>query len=383
MSVLVKDLHTVNLPTGTLHLEVEQGPSIDSLCAFAARSNPKRGFLIVSKVLGRHIPSRPRQMRETMNSLAAGLPEDMPGPIVFLGMAETATALGQGVFAAYRELYPHLEAVYLQTSRQRDARACVLTNFEEGHSHATTHLVQASDVHIEALVRSGRSLVIIDDECSTGGTFKSAATGMKALMPHLQTIHTCCITDWSGGEYLAEMPVQSHRHAVLKGSMRWQAGEAQAQSKLASSSNTPGVAPLQGMRSRIGITAPEAAKRRGVQPNSGERILVLGDGEHSYEALLVAEEIEAKGGIAAVQCITRSPALLGNAMQSVSRFSDAYGSGAPCYLYNIMGHQPDRIVIVTEMPAGQGREATQALHELSYNKPVEVVVCSYHEGEKA
>src|SRR3546814_3785959 len=45
------------------------------------------------------------------------------------------------------------------------------------------------------------------------------------------------------------------------------------------------------------------------EPN--ERILVLGEGEHSYEALLVAEEIEQKGGVAAVQCITRSPALLG------------------------------------------------------------------------
>src|SRR3546814_20239319 len=37
-----------------------------------------------------------------------------------------------------------------------------------------------------------------------------------------------------------------------------------------------------------------------------ERILVLGEGEHSYEALLVAEEIERKGGVAAVTCITRS-----------------------------------------------------------------------------
>src|SRR3546814_807409 len=34
------------------------------------------------------------------------------------------------------------------------------------------------------------------------------------------------------------------------------------------------------------------------EPN--ERILVLGEGEHSYEALLVAEEIEQKGGVAAV-----------------------------------------------------------------------------------
>src|SRR3546814_1124395 len=68
-----------------------------------------------------------------------------------------------------------------------------------------------------------------------------------------------------------------------------------------------------------------------------ERILVLGEGEHSYEALLVAEEIEQKGGVAAVQCITRSPALLGFAMDTKSTFSDSYGSGAPCFLYNKIG----------------------------------------------
>src|SRR3546814_16273651 len=79
-----------------------------------------------------------------------------------------------------------------------------------------------------------------------------------------------------------------------------------------------------------------------------ERILVLGEGEHSYEALLVAEEIERKGGVAAVQCITRSPALLGFAMETKSTFSDSSGSGAPCFLYNILRHEPDRTLIVAE-----------------------------------
>src|SRR3546814_1889880 len=56
------------------------------------------------------------------------------------------------------------------------------------------------------------------------------------------------------------------------------------------------------------------------EPN--ERILVLGEGEHSYEALLVAEEIEQKGGVAAVQCITQ----IGRAhseLQSLMRLSYA------------------------------------------------------------
>src|SRR3546814_5484099 len=81
--------------------DLEHAAELDAFCDFAARANPKRGFLIVSKVLGRHLPASPNAIRGAMDELGQKLPADLPGPIVFLGMAETATALGQGVFAAY------------------------------------------------------------------------------------------------------------------------------------------------------------------------------------------------------------------------------------------------------------------------------------------
>ncbi len=36
---------------------------LERLLGFAARANPKRPFLFVSRVLGRHVPVRPSQMR--------------------------------------------------------------------------------------------------------------------------------------------------------------------------------------------------------------------------------------------------------------------------------------------------------------------------------
>lgn len=369
---------SIDLATGTLDLFVDEVVDLHAYCDFASRANPKRGFLIVSKVLGRHLPARPAAMRETMDAMAALIGEDLPGPVAFLGMAETATALGQGCFAAWLARHPGREAVYLQSSRQRVEGAEVVARFEEGHSHATSHLVQIADPAIRALTVSARSLVIVDDECSTGKTFVAAAEALVCAMPLIERIETVCITDWSDRIYLDAMPRPAAARAIVEGRMDWTAAAVQPPvPNLAAGSNVPGKAPAAGMASRTGLLAPEAATRAPVSAAPGERVLVLGEGEHSYEALRVAEEVERHGGIAAVQCITRSPALLGGAMASRSTFADSYGSGAPCFLYNMLGHAPDRVLVVTEIAADQQAEARAALAALGSAVPVEIVLCHY------
>ncbi|WP_239807456.1 phosphoribosyltransferase domain-containing protein [Croceicoccus hydrothermalis] len=376
---MMGETKTVELVTGTLDLEVAKGPPIDEMCDFAARANPKRGFLIVSKVLGRHMPARPKQMRATMRQLAEGISQQLPEPILFLGMAETATALGQGLFSAYQQMTGQ-SLVYLQTSRQRMPGASVLTSFEEGHSHATSHMVQIARPNLETTIAKARSLVIVDDESSTGNTFLAAAEAMVAVMPALETIETVCITDWSDGAYLASMPKPARAVSLLAGRMKWTKGAEHKAAPLPSGSNEAGAAPASAMKSRGGITMTDIATRPFASARKGERVLVLGDGEHSYEALRIAEDIERQGGIAAVQCITRSPALLGHAMQSVSHFDDAYGSGAPCYLYNILSHQPERIIIASEKLGNQRMKALEALQELGADIPVELYECRYEGG---
>lgn len=374
---MLEDTCTVALSTGVLTLEVQDGPRIEDFCDFAARANPKRGFLIVSKVLGRHLPARPARMRETMRYLAESLSADLPGPVVILGMAETATALGQGVFKVYRQTNPRTAAVYLQTSRQRVKGAKIIASFEEGHSHATSHIVQTDNNAVDHMLRAARTLVIVDDESSTGNTFVAAGNAMREAMPMLERIETVCITDWSDLSYLPKMPVAAQANSILSGRMQWTKGETPETVTLAAASNNGGVAPPDGMTSRAGILSEERARRDYVAISKKERVLVLGDGEHSYEALLIAEEIERQGGIAAVQCITRSPALLGHAIESVSYFNDAYGSGAPCFLYNILAHKPDRIVIAAEIVADQVEMTQQALDALGSDAPVEIYECRY------
>ena len=87
-----------HLPTGTLTLQIEHAEcSPETLFGIGARQNPKRAFLLVSKVLGKHYPVTPHTMRQIHARLAAKLPVFQQAP-VFICMAETATALAQVVF---------------------------------------------------------------------------------------------------------------------------------------------------------------------------------------------------------------------------------------------------------------------------------------------
>jgi hypothetical protein len=57
-----------HLSTGTFALEVTD-PDRLRLFKIAERQNPKRAFLFVSTVLGRHIPVRPQALREATDGL--------------------------------------------------------------------------------------------------------------------------------------------------------------------------------------------------------------------------------------------------------------------------------------------------------------------------
>jgi hypothetical protein len=372
------DKVTIDLPTGTLVLEGVDPARVAELCDFAARANPKRGFLIVSRVLGRHLPTPPSALCAAADALAAQLPA-LPGPVLLCGMAETATGLAQSVWAAWRARHPGAESLYIQSSRQTAPGAAVLCRFEEGHSHAASHMVQVAG-DIEALLPKARSLVIIDDECSTGSTFVEAAEALVAALPQIETIACASLTDWSGGAFLTRMPRPASAHSLIAGTLHWTPGAGQAAASLALTANRHGTAPATGMRSRTGLLAPEAATRLPVTAAPGERVLVLGDGEHAYEALLIAEEIAAQGGIAAVQSITRTPAMPGHAMQSVTTLADAYGSGATCHVYNLLAHRPDRIVIAAEIDGRQADELRQWLAEAGAPVMVETLLCRYGEA---
>ncbi|WP_323749762.1 phosphoribosyltransferase domain-containing protein [Curtobacterium sp. VKM Ac-1376] len=198
------------------------------LARIALRRNPKRAHLLVSTVLAKHLPTVPavalaagealgaltadaldggarwdartaarleRVVRDATagdqdrlgqatatsaahraattlrTDLAAGRPEH-PDALV-LGFAETATALGALVAES-------LGARYLHSTRHAPSGAVPAAGFDEAHSHATTHRLLPSDPE---WLPAGGTVVLVDDELSTGATARATIRELHALAP--------------------------------------------------------------------------------------------------------------------------------------------------------------------------------------------------------
>jgi pyrimidine operon attenuation protein/uracil phosphoribosyltransferase len=154
------------------------GDGLADLLGLALRRNPKRAHLLVSHVLGKHVPQEPH----TVYGYAYALGErvrDLLGPAearraVVLGYAETATGLGHAVADG-------IGAVpYLHSTRRAVDGTVPHGGFEEEHSHASSHLLLPEDP--ELLGRPG-PLVLVDDEFSTGRTVRNTLRALHAGGP--------------------------------------------------------------------------------------------------------------------------------------------------------------------------------------------------------
>lgn len=352
----------VPLPTGTLHLSVTRADwPLDALCDFAARRNPRRAFLIVSKVLGRHLPVSPSVMRASVRDLATRIP-DLPGPTLVVGLAETAVCLGQSVF---EELVrrPGFTGLFSHSTRQQ-IDALLLCRFEEPHSHASAHLIyRPNGIDLGSI----RTLILVDDEISTGTTLVNLAGALIAHLPRVEQIVAATLTDWSGGgTWLARMPRPATCASLLAGSLRWEPGDAPTVDTKGFNRAAPALGTLAVHRNwgRLGWNgAPFDLPTTTM--TAGEALRLVGTGEFTYPPFLLAERLEAAGHDVVVQATSRSPALPGGAIRHTLAFEDNYATGLPNFLYNADPADGRLTLICHETPAGsidpaliRGLEAT-------------------------
>lgn len=161
-----------------LGVELAGDDRLTDLLGLALRRNPKRAHLLVSNVLGKHVPQSPsvvygqgvalgRRVRELLG-------DDEARRAVVLGYAETATGLGHSV-ADGLGLAP-----YLHSTRRPVAGLAPAGGFEEAHSHATSHLLLPED---PALLAGDGPLVLVDDEFSTGNTVLNTVRDLHERYP--------------------------------------------------------------------------------------------------------------------------------------------------------------------------------------------------------
>ncbi|MHA0916544.1 phosphoribosyltransferase domain-containing protein [Kosakonia cowanii] len=356
MSLVPEDArYRRTLSCGVIQVTCNQGEiALENLFEIAERRNPKRAFLFVSKVLGRHIPVSPAIMRQAYRQLASQFPADLPGPVLFIGMAETAVGLGAGVFDELRHTYR--ESVYL-TSTRHPVEGELLCEFKEEHSHATDHLIYwPNDEEKRRRVSGARTLVMIDDEATTGNTFINLLAALRETghLPQLEQVVAITLTDWSNNALPARCPLPVTAVSLVSGEWSWTPfPDAPVPVMPAVNVTSRGTWEITGKQSwgRLGMIAPAADLGREIRVAPGERVLVLGSGEFVWEPFLLAERLENAGAQAFYSSTTRSPIALGFAIESVISFTDNYGLGIANFVYNV-GHQRfDRVLLCTETAA--------------------------------
>ena len=339
----------IELQRGVLSLQPNDNShwKWQDLLGFAERINPKRAFLFVSKVLGRHIPVSPHIMRHAFTDLAKLVPGDLPEPVLVIGMAETAVGLGAGVHQVLQQRYP--EAIYVTTTRHPVHGAPLLARFLEEHSHAQDQLLYGSpDAELQQQILNSKSIVLVDDEASTGKTFVNLIHALQqAGLNQISHVVTATLADWSSGIHIADRNCQSV--ALMTGKWQWRDAEHPIQI------NMPKVDTVafgafdtlaQPTWGRLPIQDSGAHIRLAVQPD--ERILVLGSGEYVWSSFLLAEYLQQQGADVKFSAITRSPIAVGHAIQSALAFSDNYGLAIQNFVYNINPQDYDRVLITVE-----------------------------------
>ena len=358
---------TINLATGKLTLNLTPGKiPLKRLLGFAARVSSKRKFLLVSKVLGKHYPVSPRMMAWSYRALARQtLQHDITGESVWIGMAETATGLGYGVFAAaVAEGLQH--SLFMQTTRYH-LDGLPRLGFDEAHSHATDFFLyypERSDDQRRFF--NAQTLVLIDDEISTGRTFLRLINAYQAVNPQLQNVFIVSLINFAHAEdrqrVEAGAGVAVHWVCLREGTMHFDDAENTELDSISVnvSGNSACKKHLLAWPGRLGLAAPmqftndviAKLQQMGVDLHSDDPrpLLVLGTGECNPPAFMLGRLLESHGCPVKVQSTTRSPIHVGNDIASVCQFEDNYQDGIANFIYNLNTRDYRQIILCHETP---------------------------------
>lgn len=388
----------------------EHGLAVRDLTGLALRRNPHRAHLLVSHVLGKHLPVPPavaiaagralgRAVAAALDATVPAVPperlragllgaedlevEDAPVPVgLVLGYAETATALGHLVADVLR-------APYLHSTRRWVPCHAVAGGFQEAHSHATAHLLIPDD---PALLDAHGPIVLVDDELTTGATALGTIAALQERRPRpryviatlvdVRDAADCAATDREAERLGCTIDVVAlatgglrlptdvlDRGAALVAALPVAAGDARRSTAERIILPLPAV---EGGRHGFGEQdrdtwrrqLPEAADSlAGVLPAMG-RIHLLGTEEFMAMPLAVAAALQQRLSDATItsSSTTRSPVAAidadGYAIRDAVTFPahDERADG-PRFAYNLRTAAPDVLVVMTDRGGNTPRVA--------------------------
>ncbi|MDV8054765.1 phosphoribosyltransferase [Rhodococcus sp. IEGM 1343] len=340
------------------------------------RRNPRRAHLLVSTVLGKHIPVDPDVVIAAGNELAALVQTAVGGSDVdVLGFAETATGLGHTVATA---LGAHC---YLHSTRRHVPGMTVHGEFEEGHSHATDHLLMPTSAD---LLAGDLPLILVDDEISTGATALDALRQIHASAGRAHYV-IASLVDMRTTEHLAaaaavatELGVRIDNVSLAQGSVELEPGLVETVLALPDPEFDP-VAAQPGSVRRVDAqwpaTLPDGGRHGFLRSDAAgfdsaidalaatvdsslpgsAPVVVIGHEELMYLPLRLAAALQERGHTALFQTTTRSPAYVldvpGYPLRRGFEFTAPEDESGLRYLYNASGPDDATLVLVADAPA--------------------------------
>jgi hypothetical protein len=372
-----------------LGVELVGDEGLSELLGLALRRNPKRAHLLVSNVLGKHVPQSPsvvhgygfalgRRVRELLGT-------DEARAAVVLGYAETATGLGHSV-ADGVGVAPCLHSTRRPVPGVRRAGG-----FEESHSHATSHLLLPEDPD---LLAGPGPLILVDDEFSTGNTVLNTIRDLHESYPRERYVVVALVDMRSESDlarfekFAGEIGARVDLIAAASGTVRLPGDVLEKGMALVAEHERaePG-APARrdagpvvrvelgwprglpdggrhgftpGHRIRLDGALPAMAARiADALPEGARRVLVLGFEELMYAPLRLARELEqVTSAEVRFSTTTRSPVLAlddpGYAIRSRLVFpahDDPDDGPGERYAYNVAGAGFDAVVAVVDSTA--------------------------------
>lgn len=438
-----------------IEIEITDNPydfALSNLFKMATRINKKRRFLFVSTVLGKHLAVRPQVPLLTGTLLAMMYHQKLKGeeaellPAVvqalkqqkkaqevlrqvedkgielteetlFIGFAETATALGHAVFNTFQS-----KATYIHTTREQLPDIEPFVTFEEEHSHATSHRVYSEQP--QKLLQA-KHIVLIDDEITTGNTVVNIIETLRKKFPFVKHYTVLSILDWRSeqqktifkqledewdltidfisimcGQFncigepsltskQVETTTQKAQEMTL---LSIQESIEQKHYRSIAENGLENKSPYMLATGRFMLTAEQHAEQKNTIKSIAEQLkklrtdgpaLVIGTGEFMYVPMQLASYL---GEDIYVQSTTRSPIYCaqesGYTITEKIAFESPENNGVENYLYNIQSHPYTELFLVVERIANKDvvAKVVQALQSVS-NAKIYVICMHELEGE--